>query len=87
LDALQTKQLKIAGLQDFNLLNKIEILQTKCFDNTGLQKLQPVKQVRRLADQKFFIQKIVVDILKIQSFLFKFFCIFVGFPSSFLSKT
>jgi hypothetical protein len=26
-------------------------LQTKCFDNTGLEELQPVKQVVRLPDQ------------------------------------
>jgi hypothetical protein len=50
--AFQTKQLKIAGLQDFNLLNKIEIFQTKCFDNTGLEELQPVLQVVRFPDQR-----------------------------------
>jgi hypothetical protein len=51
LDAFQTKCFDNTGLQDFNLVNKIEILQTKQLKIAGLQELQPVKQVGRLADQ------------------------------------
>jgi hypothetical protein len=47
---LQTCVVKTLGLQDFNLVQKIEILQTCNFQLLGLEGVQPVLQVVALPD-------------------------------------